>query len=334
METGVATCEFGPSILEVERLRVAYHSHNGASFDALAGVSFALRRGEILGVLGESGSGKSTLAAALLRLLPPNGRVAAGRVVLEGQELLEANPKTLQEIRGARISLLAQEPSLALHPTMRIVEQVEEVLRAHERLKRRARRQRAVQVLSKLFTSDVERIAQSYPHQLSGGQRQRAVIAQATVCQPDVVIADEPTASLDPTTRREILGLFRTLRDELGLSVIWITHNPAMLIGFAQRVLVLYAGRIVELAPTEDVLFSPRHPYTQALLRCLPTFESRTLHKNLQSIPGTAANLAALPTGCVFEPRCSERMEECRLREPDLLAVTGSHRVACFKCTG
>ena len=337
MEIGVASSEFGPSILEVERLRVAYRSRDGSPFDAVAGVGFALRRGEILGVLGESGSGKSTLAAALLRLLPANGTICGGRVALEGQEVLSASPKALREIRGARVSLLAQEPSLALHPTMRVIDQVEEVLRAHEGLDARGRRERALQLLGRLFASDVERIAGSYPHQLSGGQRQRAVIAQAIVCQPAVVIADEPTASLDPTTQREILTLFRTLRDELGLAVIWITHNPALLIGFAERVLVLYAGRIAELGQTEEVLFSPRHPYTRALLQCLPRFEPRNtsmLKKNLEFIPGGAPNLARLPGGCVFEPRCTERMEECRLREPDLLSVSGYHKVACFKYTG
>src|SRR5256885_4622684 len=232
------------SILEVEELRVAYHSRNGAACQAVAGVTFALSSGEILGVLGESGSGKSTLAASLLRLLPANGRITGGRIVLQGQDLLGEDSKSMQQLRGARVSLLFQEPSLALHPTMRICDQVTEVIRAHESLNEKACRDRAHQVLTKVFPSDVERIASSYPHQLSGGQRQRVLIAQAIACRPAVLIADEPTASLDPTTQQEILALFQTLRQELGVAIILITHNPALLIGFSDRVRVLYAGRI------------------------------------------------------------------------------------------
>ena len=338
METGVADSRSAATpILEVQELRVAYHSRNAAAVQSLAGVTFNLGRGEILGVLGESGSGKSTLAACLLRLLPPNGIVAGGRVVLEGCDVLKTNAKDLQQLRGARISLLGQEPSLALHPTMRIGAQVEEVLHAHEPLDADARRERVRQLLTKLYALDAERIALSYPHQLSGGQRQRAVIAQAIICRPTVLIADEPTASLDATTQHEILSVFKALRDDLGIAIILITHNPALLVGFADRVLVLYGGRIAELGLAAVVLFSPQHPYTQALLQCLPQHRvagGSTHKKRLPAIPGAAPNLAVVQPGCVFEARCADRMEICQTREPATVPLAGAHMVACFKFPG
>src|SRR5256885_2390228 len=224
-----------PSILEVQELRVAYCSRDGAAFQAIAGVNFDVRPGEILGVLGESGSGKSTLAASLLRLLPPNGKIVSGRIVLEGQDVLDADTKSLRQLRGRRIALLSQEPSLALHPTIRVGDQITEVLRAHESLTPSARRARVRQLLAKVFPTESDRIASSYPHQLSGGQRQRVLIAQAIACRPAVLLADEPTSALDPTTQQAVLALFKTLRQELGIAVILITHNPALLIDFADR---------------------------------------------------------------------------------------------------
>src|SRR5712692_6393868 len=236
-------------LLQVQDLHVAYISPAGQKSPALAGVSFEVLPGETLGVLGESGSGKSTLAAALLRLLPGNGVIERGVLLFEGQDLLQAEPRTLQRIRGARISVIFQEPSLALHPTIRIGEQIRDVLAAHESLSRSALRQKTLLLLTEVFPADTARIAESYPHQLSGGQQQRVLIAQAIACGPALIVADEPTASLDPTTQQEILGVFRTLREELALAMIFITHNPALLAGFADRVMVLYGGRIAEMGP-------------------------------------------------------------------------------------
>src|SRR5271168_1606263 len=200
------------SVLEIQDLHVSYFSREGRARPALAGVSLALQQSEILGVLGESGSGKSTLASALVNLLPPNGRITKGAVLFEGQDLLQANSEELRAIRGARIALIFQEPSLSLHPTMRAGEQVRQVLAAHGAAGKSAQREKARQVLSSLFPDEVERVYRSYPQQLSGGQRQRVLIAQAIACQPQVIIADEPTASLDPTTQMEILGIFRAIR--------------------------------------------------------------------------------------------------------------------------
>jgi peptide/nickel transport system ATP-binding protein len=322
------------SVLEIQDLHVSYQSREGVPYPALTGISFGLMPGEIMGVLGESGSGKSTLAGSIVRLLPANGTITRGAVHFEGKDLLRAKPDELQGIRGARISLIFQEPSLALHPTMRAGEQVRQVLAAHGSPGRSALNGRVREILALLFSEEVDRISRSYPHQLSGGQRQRVLIAQAIACGPSVVIADEPTASLDSATQMEILGVFRTLREKLGLAMIFITHNPALLSGFADRVLVLYGSRIAECGPTEAVLASPRHPYTKALFQAIPeVFEKRgnTGMTKLPVILGDSARSSLPSQGCPFEPRCPERMDICREREPAAVNVSASHTVCCFK---
>jgi oligopeptide/dipeptide ABC transporter ATP-binding protein len=291
----------------------------------------------MLGVLGESGSGKTTLAAALLRLLPPNGRIQKGSVLFEGKDLLDASSQDLRKIRGGRIGLIFQELSSSLHPTLHVGQQVSDVLAAHECLARRALNEKTSRLLASVFPVDAERISRSYPHELSGGQRQRVLIAQAIACEPSLVIADEPTASLDPTTQKEVLQLFRTLRQKLGLAMILITHNPALLAGLADRILVLYAGRVAEIGPAAKVLSAPQHPYTAALLRCLPTdfAEGQNTRKaRLHVIPGEPPDLSLHERGCQFEPRCTERMEVCQCDEPAVNAVGELHEVSCFKFAG
>jgi oligopeptide/dipeptide ABC transporter ATP-binding protein len=324
-------------LLEVRDLHVAYRSLAGKKVPALDGVSFDLRSGETLGVLGESGSGKSTLASTLLRLLPGNAEIQRGAVLFEGRDLLRAEPQALERIRGARIALIFQEPSLALHPTLRIGEQICDVLASHQASSRRNLREKTLRILEEVLLTEPARIADSYRHQLSGGQQQRVLIAQAIACGPSLIVADEPTASLDPTTQKEILSLFQTLREKFNLSLILITHNPALLMGLADRVLVLYAGRIVEIGPTEEVLTFPQHPYTRALLECMPGRhdEQATGSKSmLRVISGEAPNLAALAGGCRFESRCEDRMELCIQREPAAVAVSEAHDVSCFKYGG
>ena len=324
-------------LLEVRDLHVAYRSLAGEKVPALDGVSFDLRSGETLGVLGESGSGKSTLASALLRLLPGNAEIQQGAILFEGRDLLRAEPRALERIRGARMALIFQEPSLALHPTLRIGEQICDVLASHQASSRRNLREKTLRILEEVLLTEPARIADSYRHQLSGGQQQRVLIAQAIACGPSLIVADEPTASLDPTTQKEILSLFQTLREKFNLSLILITHNPALLMGLADRVLVLYAGRIVEIGPTEEVLTFPQHPYTRALLECMPGRhdEQATGSKSmLRVISGEAPNLAALAGGCRFESRCEDRMELCIQREPAAVAVSEAHDVSCFKYGG
>jgi oligopeptide/dipeptide ABC transporter ATP-binding protein len=326
-----------PPLLQVQDLHVAYTSRAGKKCPALEGVSFDVWPGEILGVLGESGSGKSTVAMALLRLLPGNGEIQKGALLFEGQDLLHLEPQALEGVRGARIALIFQEPSLALHPTIRIGEQIADVLAAHGSLKRRTLRKKALQLLAEVFPADAVRIADSYPHQLSGGQQQRVLIAQAIACGPALIVADEPTASLDPTTQQEILGLFRTLREKLKLSLILITHNPALLLGLADRVLVMYAGRVAEIGPTEQVLAFPQHPYSLALLQSVPRGldePAKGRRSRLRVIPGEPPNLVTLAKGCRFESRCTDKMDLCTQREPAAAVVSEAHTVSCFKYGG
>lgn len=325
-------------ILEVRNLYVSYFSHTGVASSAIVDVSFDVRPGEILGMLGESGSGKSTLGASLLRLLPTNGKIDRGSILFEGRDILQAEPRELESMRGARIALVNQEPSVALHPTMSVRDQISEVLAAHNFHDKNARRERIGQVLTSLFPTETERISSSYPHQLSGGQRQRVLIAQAICCGPSLIVADEPTASLDPTTQREILSVFQSLREKFGVAIILITHNPSLLAGLADRVLILYGGRVAEIGPTESVLSSPLHPYTRALLRCLPPFlpEAGELDRKtmLPVIPGDAPRPALLGEGCRFEPRCADRFEDCKKREPAEVSPSIGHTVSCFKFGG
>jgi oligopeptide/dipeptide ABC transporter ATP-binding protein len=339
MDSGGECLANGPSmtpLLEVKNLHASYSARTGEVCPALVGVNLDIRCGEILGVLGESGSGKSTLAAALLRLLPSNGKIQKGSVFFEGKNLLEASPQDLRKIRGGRIALILQEPSSSLHPTIQVGRQVSDVLGAHETLDRRTLAEKTSQVLASVFSADAERISRSYPHELSGGQRQRVLIAQAIACGPSLVIADEPTASLDPTTQQEVLQLFRTLRQKLGLAMILITHNPGLLADLADRILILYAGRVAEVGPTAQVLASPQHPYTAALLRCLPSHfaEGQSACKTkLRVIPGDPPDLSLHTPGCRFEPRCTERMEVCKGNEPSATRVNSLHDVSCFKFT-
>jgi oligopeptide/dipeptide ABC transporter ATP-binding protein len=324
-------------LLQVHNLDVAYYSRAGKKSLALDGVSFAVEPGEILGVVGESGSGKSTLAMALLQLLPRNAQIQEGAVLFEGQDLLQAEPRTLEHVRGARIALIFQEPSMALHPTIRMGQQIRDALAAHQSLSRSSLREKTLQVLDDVFAEDATRIAESYAHELSGGQQQRVLIARAIACGPSLIVADEPTASLDPTTQQAILALFQTLRTRFNLSLILITHNPALLAGLADRVVVLYAGKVAEIGPAESVLASPQHPYTQALLQSMPGRPDKQANRrksNLPVIPGEPPNLGAVVNGCRFEPRCALRMERCTEREPVEVALGEGHNVSCFKYGG
>lgn len=323
-------------ILEVRDLRVAYRSRRGDFFHALDRVNFCLESGEVMGVLGESGSGKSTLAVSVLGLLRRKSIVANGTVLFQGRDLLKADSKELQQIRGKSISLIFQEPSVALHPNMRVGRQVRRVLAAHGMGNRDELDRRTSEVFQTLFGEEAGRIARSYPHQLSGGQRQRILIGQAIACRPSVLVADEPTASLDPTTQMEILAVFRGLRKSLDLTMIFITHNPALLAGFADRILVLYSGRVVELGPAREVLASPKHPYTQALFRSIPPIDEPqdARKRNLPAIP-RASNLSSLlRSGCPFESRCPERMDICKSEDPGFVNLSESHVVSCFKYEG
>lgn len=321
----------GP-LLEVRDLTIHFGEAR-ASVAAVEEVSFEIARGEVVGVLGESGSGKTTMVQALARLLPPNGRIVRGTAFFGGRDLAAAEDRELEQVRGAELSLIFQEPGIALHPMLRVGDQVSEVLHAHRRASWKNCRDEALAALAEVFPQDTGRIARSYPHQLSGGQRQRVLIAQALACHPALVIADEPTASLDATTQAEILDLLREVNRRFGVALILVTHNPALLSGLARRVLIMYAGRLVEEGPFNEVYRAPLHPYTQGLLRALPhslaedALQGKT---KLAAIPGSAPDLAHLPAGCPFEPRCAARMAVCTTREPAETSPQTARRVRCF----
>ncbi len=319
-------------VLKVQDLTVCYGDRLKRRIAAVNSVTFEVAAGETIGILGESGCGKTSLALALLGLLPRGGFVQCGAASLRGTNLLALSERALQKIRGAGISLIHQDPSLALNPVLRVGEQIAEILIAHRRMGSKQARMESKSILAQVgLTADGD-IDQAFPHQLSGGQKQRVVIAQAIACGPALVIADEPVTALDAVVQVEIIALLRNLQKQLDLALILITHTPAVLVPIAHRVLVMYAGRIIEQGPAHQVLGAPLHPYTQGLLKCgLDLLPQDSRLKPLASIPGEPPNLAALPAGCAFAPRCGDRMEVCEAHVPRESHPEKSRDVWCFK---
>ena len=320
------------ALLQVRDLRVHYNLSGAGPVCALQGVDLVIGVGESVGVLGESGCGKSTLAATVMGLLPPEATVSRGSVRLRGRELIGLSQKELRSIRGTDLELIYQEPALALNPVLRVGQQVADVVHAHLPGDRARAIRRAQDMLAGVGLAG-ERYFRAYPHQLSGGQLQRVVIAQALVCRPALVTADEPTSSLDSTTQAEILQLLKRLRQEMGIALLLISHDPAVLASLCDRVLVIYAGKIVEQGPLQEVYCHPRHPYTKALLSLMAGRQGKNGDGILPAIPGQPPNLSQLPCGCSFEPRCAERFEPCATRAPEEVAE-GERRVRCFKYGG
>jgi oligopeptide/dipeptide ABC transporter ATP-binding protein len=321
-------------LLNVVELRVDFVAREGKRTHALNGANFEMRHGEILGVLGESGSGKSTVARATLQLLSKTAQIMTGRIELEGRNLLVLKEPDMQKLRGEQIAMVPQEPGLSLNPVIKAGDQIAEVIRAHRGWSRRRCREEAGVFLERVHLSAQDRrIYDQYPHQLSGGQQQRVVIAQALACQPALVIADEPTASVDGGTEKEILRLFAELKAERKMSLLLITHDPKILRDLADRVVVMYAGRVVEEGSTEQVLRKPQHPYTRALLSCAPPVsEERRLlaGMRLPSIDGSPPNPEFVSVGCSFAPRCAQRQELCDVRPPAPVKTEDTRHVECF----
>ena len=289
--------------------------------------SFALGKGETLGLVGESGSGKSVTAFSILRLLQPPGRTTAGRVRFQGRDLLSLPESEMRRVRGAGIGLVFQEPMAALNPVMRVGAQVAEALLVHGMAGRRDARDRAIELLRAVRITDPDKRVDDYPHQLSGGMRQRVMIAIALACRPPLVIADEPTTALDVTVQAQILDLLREMRKAFDLSLLLITHDLGVVAETADRVAVMYAGRIVETAPVRDLFRDPKHPYTQGLLASIP---GDSAGKRLRAIEGTVPNLSALPPGCAFAPRCPHRMPVCDTVVPALVELVPGHAARCY----
>ncbi len=302
---------------------------------AVNDVSFAVGRGETLCLVGESGSGKSLTAFSILRLVPPPGRILGGSIQFGGRDLLTLPEDQMCDVRGADIALIFQEPMTALNPVFTVGDQIAEALVVHGRMDWRAARAEAVRLMDAVRIPDAAARARDYPHQLSGGQRQRVLIAMALACKPALVIADEPTTALDVTIQAQILDLLRQLQAEHGLALLLITHDLGVVAEMADRVAVMYAGRIVEQGPVEAIFASPQHPYTKGLLASLPGVRSleseasRVSGKRLQAIEGTVPSLTDLPPGCAFEPRCAERVDVCREAVPPLVALGDDRAARC-----
>ncbi len=301
----------------------------GAPVPVVRGASFELARGEMTGLVGESGCGKTMTALALMRLLPPAARVAAGRAVLAGEDLLALDEATMRRRRGGRLAMVFQEPMSALNPVFTIGFQVAEAVRAHRPMRRSAARLEAARLLDLVALPAAASRLGDYPHQLSGGQRQRVMIAMALAGEPDLLLADEPTTALDVTVQAEILDLLARLRGELGLAVLLITHDLAVVAETCDRVLVMYAGEVVEEAAVGALFAHPAHPYTAALLAALPRLGRRLPRGGLPAIPGRVPDPAQRPAGCAFHPRCTQAVEVCRRQPPPLVALPGGGRVLC-----
>jgi oligopeptide/dipeptide ABC transporter ATP-binding protein len=317
------------TLLDVQGLTTAFMTGRG-EITAIEEVSFSLKEGEILGIVGESGSGKSVTALTIMGLLPtPPARIAAGKVLFQGQELTKLSSREMQRIRGPGIAMIFQEPMTSLNPVFSIGDQIMETIKAHENLPAAALRKRAIDMLDKVGIPSAARRLDDYPHQMSGGQRQRVMIAIALACNPKLLIADEPTTALDVTIQAQILDLLMDLRDEFRMAIMIITHNMGVIAETADRVLVMYAGRVIEEAPVARVFDHPIHPYTRGLLECVPSItEDRA---RLIAIPGTLPDPAHRPPGCRYSVRCRYAQPSCSDALPPLVLEEADHWAACLR---
>lgn len=313
-------------LLVVDKLVTQFFTYGGV-VEALDEVSFEIYDGEILGLVGESGCGKSVTAASILQLVQKPGRVISGSVLLEGEDLLRKSAREMSAIRGSRISIIFQDPTSSLNPLFKVGYQVAEPYIYHQGVEKKNALKRAIEILKQTGLPDTLDKARSYPHELSGGMRQRAMIAMALTCQPDLLIADEPTTNLDVTIERQILDLIKELQKEFGTSVLWITHDMAVVAQICDRVCVMYAGNVVEKTDVWTLFKEPCHPYTVQLLRAIPS-EAVTVDE-LEEIPGSVPRLIRPPTGCRFHPRCGRRMPICSEAKPKETEISPDHTVAC-----
>jgi oligopeptide/dipeptide ABC transporter ATP-binding protein len=314
------------SLLDVQGLTTVFDVGR-RPLPAVDDVSFEVRQGETLGLIGESGCGKSMIAFSILRLVQPPGRIAGGRVLFNGRDLLTLPEREMRKVRGAGISLIFQEPMTALNPVFTVGDQIAEAIIVHGLATNAEARRRAVELLEAVRVPEPARRARDYPHQLSGGMRQRVLIAMALACRPSLVIADEPTTALDVTIQAQILDLLAEMRAAFKLSMVLISHDLGVIAGSADRVAIMYAGRIVEQGPVRDLFRVPAHPYTKALLASTPGGRAG---RRLHAIEGIVPPLAELPTGCAFAPRCPEAMAKCRQQRPDRTSPGIAHEVRCF----
>ncbi|MFJ5563973.1 ABC transporter ATP-binding protein [Lysinibacillus xylanilyticus] len=319
-------------LLEVNHLKIIFHLKNGKQAKVVDDVSFTIRKGETVALVGESGSGKSITSLSIMRLLPiPPGEITAGTIKLNGKNLLDYKNKEMSTIRGNEISMIFQEPMTSLDPVFTIGNQMMEGIRRHQRIPKKEAWEKSLQLLKEVGIANAEKVIAEYPHQLSGGMRQRVMIAIAMSNNPQLLIADEPTTALDVTVQAQILKLMMKMKEEHHSAILFITHDMSVVAETADRVMVMYAGQIVEEAPVRELFTNPKHPYTTALLKSMPNLDTDV--KRLPSIPGTVPPAYALPEGCRFAPRCPFAMEHCHEVLPEVIHIQDEHKVRCHLFT-
>lgn len=318
------------TLLEVKNLRTKYNTDDGVIYP-VDDVSFRVKKGQTLGIVGESGCGKSQTALSIMRLIQKPGLIESGEIIFKGENLAQKSDSEMREILGNQMAMIFQEPMTSLNPVFTVGNQVEESIRLHKKdLNNQQIKERAIEMLKLVGIPAPEKRYFEYPHQLSGGMRQRVMIAMAMSCTPQLLIADEPTTALDVTIQAQILDLMRKVQKEFDAGMILITHDLGVVAEMCQDVLVMYAGKVIEYGTVEDIFYRPKHPYTQGLLNSIPHFETGQRMKSLQTIPGLVPSLYKLPKGCRFQERCVYVSDTCRMQEPKLENLRGSHRVACF----
>jgi peptide/nickel transport system ATP-binding protein/oligopeptide transport system ATP-binding protein len=318
-------------LLDIRNLRT-YFSVRGHTAKAVDDVSLSIQPGQTLGLVGESGCGKSVTAHSIMRLIPsPPGKIVGGEILFEGRDLVTLSEAQMRRIRGNRISMIFQEPMTSLNPTFPVGDQVAEVIRLHEKLSRAAARERAVETFRLVGIPAADSRIDDYPHQMSGGMRQRVMIAMALACNPQLMIADEPTTALDVTIQAQILDLMNKLKQETGASILFITHDLGVIAEMSQHVAVMYAGRMMEYAGAKSLFGDPKNPYTVGLLGSIPVLGKEVAGKRLKTIPGVVPSLLRLPEGCLFSDRCPDVFDDCRHVAPEMVPAGENHFVRCLK---
>jgi oligopeptide transport system ATP-binding protein len=318
-----------PEVLAVKDLVTKFYTESD-TIHAVNGVSFHVNQGETLGIVGESGCGKSVSMHSVLRLIPmPPGRIERGQALFQGHDLLRMGPEEIRQIRGSQIGMVFQDPMTSLNPVITVEKQVAEPLFIHKNMNKQQARERVIELLNHVGIPSPEKRLADYPHQFSGGMRQRVMIAMALACNPELLIADEPTTALDVTIQAQFVELVKKLRDEFKMAIIWITHDLGVIAGIAQRVVVMYAGFIVEHATVKELYANPQHPYTRGLLGSLPRLDENRAGR-LTNIKGLPPDMCQAPVGCPFVPRCPYAFDRCKVENPNLESVNNSHTAACW----
>ncbi|MBR5931671.1 MAG: ABC transporter ATP-binding protein [Lachnospiraceae bacterium] len=316
-------------LLEVNHLKTSFFT-NAGEVKAVNDVSFTLDRGKVLGIVGESGSGKSVTAYSIMQILAPTGKIVGGSVLLDGEELVGASEKKMKEVRGNKISIIFQDPMTSMNPTYTVGHQLEEAIMLHTNRNREQAKARAIEMLRLCNVNEPEKRVKQYPHEHSGGMRQRCMIAMALACEPDILIADEPTTALDVTIQAQILELMKSLQEELGMAIIMITHDLGVVAQLCDEVIVMYAGGICEHGTADEIYYNPKHEYTKGLMRSIPTAD--TAGHKLQPIEGTPIDLLNMPKGCPFAPRCENALKVCITHAPCKVRINENHTSSCWMC--